>query len=54
MISGKPIKIVGLGKYLPQEVSSTDLEQKYGFPQGWSEKYSGVKSRHHITFETNG
>jgi 3-oxoacyl-[acyl-carrier-protein] synthase-3 len=54
MISGKPIKIVGLGKYLPQEVSSTDLEQKYGIPQGWSEKYSGVKSRHHITFETNG
>ena len=53
-MSGKPIKIVGLGKYLPQEVSSTDLEQKYGLPQGWSEKYSGVKSRHHITFETNG
>jgi len=53
-MSGKPIKIVGLGKYLPQEVSSADLEKKYGLPQGWSEKYSGVKSRHHITFETNG
>ncbi|GGD62922.1 3-oxoacyl-ACP synthase [Emticicia aquatilis] len=54
MMSGKPIKIVGLGKYLPQEVSSADLEQKHGLPQGWSEKYSGVKSRHHITFESIG
>ncbi len=53
-MSGKPIKIVGLGKYLPQEVSSADLEQKHGLPQGWSEKYSGVKSRHHITFESIG
>ena len=53
-MSGKPIKILGLGKYLPQEVSSADLEQKHGLPQGWSEKYSGVKSRHHITFETIG
>lgn len=51
---GKPIRIVGLGKYLPQEVSSADLEQKNGIPQGWSEKYSGVKSRHHITFESIG
>lgn len=53
-MSGKPIKIVGLGKYLPQEISSADLEQKHGLPQGWSEKYSGVKSRHHITFESIG
>lgn len=53
-MSGKPIKIVGFGKYLPQEVSSADLEQKHGLPQGWSEKYSGVKSRHHITFESIG
>lgn len=53
-MSGKPIRIVGMGKYLPQEVSSADLEQKYGIPQGWSEKYSGVKSRHHITFESIG
>lgn len=51
---GKPIRIVSLGKYLPQEISSADLEQKYGLPQGWSEKYSGVKSRHHITFESIG
>ena len=53
-MSGKPIKIVGFGKYLPQEVSSADLELKYGLPQGWSEKYSGVQSRHHITFESIG
>ena len=54
MMSGKSIKIVGFGKYLPQEVLSADLELKYGLPLGWSEKYSGVKSRHHITFESIG
>lgn len=54
MISGKPIKIIGLGSYLPQQVLSEEIENKYGIPSGWSEKYSGVKSRHHVTFESNG
>ena len=30
------------------------LYQKYNLPSGWSEKYSGVKSRHQVTFEHNG
>ncbi len=50
----KPIKISAFGSYLPEKVSSSDLEMKYGLPLGWSEKYSGVKSRHHVTFESNG
>ena len=54
MISEKSVKIVGLGKYLPQKVLSEEIENKYGIPLGWSEKYSGVKSRHHVTFESNG
>lgn len=53
-MSGKPIKIVGFGKYLPKKVLSSELEQQYGLPLGWSEKYSGVHSRHHITFESIG
>jgi 3-oxoacyl-[acyl-carrier-protein] synthase-3 len=45
---------MGFGKYLPRTVSSEELEQQYGLPKGWSEKYSGVASRHHISFESNG
>ena len=54
MMSSKPIKIVGFGKYLPEKVSSGDIENKFGLPLGWSERYSGVNSRHHVTFESNG
>ena len=50
----KCIKIEGMGRYLPQQVLSSELEEKHGIPLGWSEKYSGVKKRHHVTFETNG
>ncbi len=50
----KCIKIEGMGRYLPQQVLSSELEEKHGIPFGWSEKYSGVKKRHHVTFETNG
>ncbi len=49
-----PVKIVGSGIYLPQKVSSISIEEKYNIPKGWSEKYSGVHSRHHVTFESNG
>lgn len=52
MIQGKPISIVGSGKYLPTKVLSSDIEKKYGLPEGWSEKYSGVYARHQVTFET--
>ena len=50
----KPFKITGAGTYYPKNiVQSNDLEAKYGLPIGWSERYSGVKSRHHVTTETN-
>lgn len=51
---GKQVKIIGTGAYLPEVKSSEFIENKNGIPVGWSEKYSGVKSRHHVTFETNG
>jgi 3-oxoacyl-[acyl-carrier-protein] synthase-3 len=50
----KPVKIVSMGKYLPQQVTSAEIEERYGIPEGWSEKYSGVATRHQVTFETNG
>jgi 3-oxoacyl-[acyl-carrier-protein] synthase-3 len=54
MKSGKPIKIVASGSYLPQIVISTEIEEAHGIPKGWSAKYSGVESRHHVSFESNG
>lgn len=53
MMYGKPIKILGTGKYVPQAVPSEVLERKYGLPDGWSETHSGVKSRHHVDTESN-
>ena len=50
----KPIKILGFGKYLPKQILSSEIEKKYQIPPGWSIKYSGVASRHHATFESNG
>ncbi len=50
----RPVKIIASGKYLPQKVDSAQIEAKFQMPLGWSEKYSGVKSRHHVTFESNG
>lgn len=54
MITGKPIKIVAMGTYVPKSIESSVIESLNGIPLGWSEKYSGVKSRHHVTFESNG
>jgi 3-oxoacyl-[acyl-carrier-protein] synthase-3 len=50
----KPVRISGMGKYLPKLVTSDMLEITYGIPAGWSEKYSGVKQRHIAQTETNG
>lgn len=50
----KPVRIVSTGKYLPEAIPSSIIEKKFGIPEGWSEKNSGVKSRHHVTFETGG
>lgn len=54
MITGKPIKIIAMGTYLPKQVSSAEVERLHGIPNGWSEKYSGVKTRHLVTTESNG
>jgi 3-oxoacyl-[acyl-carrier-protein] synthase-3 len=50
----KKVKIVSSACYLPKKVSSKQLEDQYNLPKGWSEKYSGVANRHHVTFESNG
>lgn len=54
MITGKPIRIVSMGTYLPKKIMSSEIEDRYNIPRGWSEKYSGVSSRHHVTHESNG
>lgn len=54
MITGRKIRIKSMGKYIPNCVTSSELEKKYNIPLGWAEKYSGVKQRHHVTTETNG
>lgn len=53
MSLNKKIKIVSTGCYLPKAISSAQLERQHKLPEGWSEKYSGVKNRHHVTFESN-
>jgi len=49
----KKLKIISMAKYLPQKIESSEIEEKYGIPKGWSEKYSGVKTKHWVTYETN-
>lgn len=49
----KSVRIISSGKYLPQVVPSETLEKMYGLPIGWSELHSGVRTRHHVTSETN-
>lgn len=50
----RPFFISGTGTFYPEnKIMSTDWEAKHGLPNGWSERYSGVKSRHHVTTETN-
>jgi 3-oxoacyl-[acyl-carrier-protein] synthase-3 len=50
----KPIKLVSSGCYLPKEISSEEIEKKYNLAAGYAAKFSGVKSRHHATHESNG
>ncbi|EAY26797.1 3-oxoacyl-[acyl-carrier-protein] synthase III C-terminal domain-containing protein [Microscilla marina] len=50
----KPIRIVAMGKYLPQAMSSEALEKKHSLPAGWAMKYSGVQNRHVASQESNG
>ena len=51
--TSKRIKIISTGCYLPKKVSSSEIEERYNIPKGWSERYSGVLNRHHATFESN-
>lgn len=48
-----PVKIVAMGKYLPERVPSAVIEDRLGIPRGWAEKYSGVQFRHQVSFEHN-
>ncbi len=51
----QPIKIVSMGKYLPiNKVRSEELELALNMPSGWSERYSGVRERHHSNEESGG
>ncbi len=53
MSYSKPIKVLGMGKYLPECMPSEVIELQNGLPAGWSETNSGVASRHRTTFESN-
>ncbi|TAE46120.1 MAG: beta-ketoacyl-ACP synthase III [Bacteroidetes bacterium] len=49
----RKVKITGLGLGIPaKKVSSEELEEKYGIPAGFSEKYSGVSSRYFAETES--
>lgn len=51
----KALRIRASGKYLPEKISSADLERENPFlPRGFAEKNSGVKFRHRASFESNG
>jgi 3-oxoacyl-[acyl-carrier-protein] synthase-3 len=47
------IKILGMGKYLPEKiVTSDEIEKKMGLEPGWASEKSGVQKRHFVTHET--
>jgi 3-oxoacyl-[acyl-carrier-protein] synthase-3 len=49
-----PVKIAGLGLYLPQRrVSSAELEAQYGLPRGWIGRTVGVEERRYAGGETS-
>ena len=48
-----PLKIIGLGRYLPSRVvPSSELEKMCGMPAGWVEHRNGVRERRWVTGET--
>ena len=48
-----PVKIAGLGWYLPeQRITNEQLEKQLGFPSRWIERATGVQERRHATTET--
>jgi 3-oxoacyl-[acyl-carrier-protein] synthase-3 len=49
-----PIKIAGLGYYLPSRiVTSAALEEQLNLPEGWIERVSGVRERRYVQDETS-
>lgn len=50
----RKFRITGTGKYLPPQVlKAEDLEKRLKLPSGWSEKFSGVREKHHAVDESN-
>lgn len=48
-----PIKIAGIGRYLPEQIiPNRVLENMCNLPEGWIEKFNGVKERRWIQTET--
>lgn len=51
--NGYPIRIAGVGRYLPsRNVTSEELEEKYGIEIGWCEKKVGIRERRFVSDET--
>ncbi|MBI5297765.1 MAG: ketoacyl-ACP synthase III [Chloroflexi bacterium] len=49
-----PLKIIGLGRYLPARVvPSSELERICNLPAGWVERRNGVRERRWVTDETS-
>jgi len=49
-----PLKIIGLGRYLPKRiVPSSELETMCGLSAGWVERRNGVRERRWVTDETS-
>jgi 3-oxoacyl-[acyl-carrier-protein] synthase-3 len=49
-----PLRIIGLGRYLPARVvPSSELERMCGVPAGWVERRNGVRERRWVTGETS-
>lgn len=49
-----PLKIIGLGRYLPKRiVPNAEVEALCGLPAGWVERRNGVRERRWVTGETS-
>ena len=49
-----PLKIIGVGRYLPERVvGSAEVEALCGLPAGWIERRSGVRERRWVADETS-
>lgn len=52
-MQNRSIKILGMGKYLPNKiVTANDIDKKLNLPDGWTFKKSGVEVRHFVENET--